>query len=433
MGRIVKIIAVYIIIGLTATLFNQTTQGGEVFIDTPDFSSQYLFNFQSQSPSFNRFESRFERFLEFWNIKGATVAVAQNGKLIYTKGFGYADVANNTLMEPYHMMRVASVSKLVTAVAVMKLVEEGKISLNDKVFGQLGILNTKPYLDYRDPRMEEITVKHLLNHSGGWTTRYGDPLFSLNSLAKANGYAQPLSSEDVIAIMLTKRLHFNPGTSSRYSNLGFIILGKVIEKASGMDYERYVKSQILYPLGIFDMQLGRSYRSQRFALEANYYEQPDAELIPDISGSGMLVEKSNGGNNIEALDAAGGWVASATDLMKFLLAIDGYEKPADILSVQSINTMVSVDQVGFSPLGWRSTNVYGQWVRTGTLAGSSVVMKRFPDGLCYVILCNTSPWVGSEFPLKMASFADTELERIDILPDINLFAGEAKLAVRPLN
>lgn len=433
MGRIVKIIAAYLLVALTVTLFNQTTQGGEVYLETPDFTSQHLFNFQSESDVFDRFETRFQNFLDYWNIKGASVAVAKDGKLVYARGFGSADLANSTPMEPYHLMRVASVSKLITAVAVMKLVEAGKLSLESKVFGRNGILNMDPYLDYSDANVEDITVRNLLNHSGGWSTRYGDPLFCLSALAADNGYAQPLSSEDVIAIMLKKRLHFKPGTSSQYSNLGFVILGKVIEKASGIGYEQYVKSEVLYPLGLFDMQLGHSYRSQRLALEANYYEQPDAGLIPDISGSGMLVEKSNGGNNIEALEAAGGWVASATDLLKLLLAIDGFDKPADILSVQSINAMVSIDEPGFSPLGWRTTNTAGQWVRTGTLAGSSAVMKRSPDGLCYVILCNTSPWVGSEFPFKMAAFADAELERTDILPDINLFSSEPRLTVRSIN
>ncbi|MFB6340894.1 serine hydrolase domain-containing protein [Saccharicrinis sp. FJH62] len=379
--------------------------------------SDHFYNYQSDFKSFDHFDSRFNRFLSFWNIKGASVAVAKDGKLIYAKGFGLSDVDNNKNVEPYNLFRIASVSKLITATAIMKLVEDGEITLEDKVFGPQGILNMAPYDKYRDKKVEEITVRHLLEHSGGWTTRYGDPLFEQHSLAKRNGYKEPLSSEDIIAIMLKKRLHFRPGEASYYSNLGFVILGKVIEAASGVDYELYVKAKILYPLGIFDMKLAGNYRDTKENLEVNYYEQPGAIKIQDCDGSGELVSKSNGGNNLKALEAAGGWIASSTDLMKLLLAIDGFGFPADILSEKSLETMATPKAIGYSPLGWRTTNRHGYWLRTGSFAGTSCVLKRRPDGISYVILCNTSAWVGPDFPFKMASFTDRELNRINKFPD----------------
>ncbi|MFB6319694.1 serine hydrolase domain-containing protein [Saccharicrinis sp. FJH54] len=400
---------------------NHNSIGSEVSKKFENPHSDHFYNYQSDFESFNHFESRFNRFLSFWNIKGASVAVARDGKLIYAKGFGLSDVKDSKEVEPYNLFRIASVSKLITATAIMKLVEDHKLTLDDKVFGPDGILNMAPYDTYRDKKVEEITVRHLLEHSGGWTTRYGDPLFEQHALARRYGYEEPLSSEDIIAIMLKKRLQFRPGEASYYSNLGFVILGKVIEAVSGVDYELFVKAKILYPLGIFDMKLAENHRSNKDKLEVNYYEQPGAIKIEDCNGSGELVSKSNGGNNVTSLGAAGGWIASSTDLMKLLLAVDGFNFPADILSEHSLTTMATPKAIGYSPLGWRTTNRHGYWLRTGSFAGTSCVLKRRPDGISYVILCNTSAWVGPDFPFKMASFTDRELNRINTFPDENKY------------
>ena len=427
MRRLYKIGILLLIFQLTIVFNYETTIGNEIIKAPTPVSSKHFYNFQSQLPEFNRFEERFDRFMAFWNIKGAAVAIAKDGKLIYTKGFGYANIENSENVEPYHKFRIASVSKLITATAIIKLVEAGKLTLDDKVFGPSGILNMDPYLNYRDKKVEEITVRHLLEHSGGWTVRYGDPLFEQHSLARRHGYKEPLSSEDIIAIMLTKRLQFRPGHASYYSNLGFVILGKVIEKASGLNYELYVQSKVLQPLGIYNMELGHNHRNNKLAAEVNYYEQPDAIQIMACDGSGSLAPKSNGGNNLLALEAAGAWVGSATDIMKLLLALDGFSYPADILSQESINEMTTPKATGYAPLGWRSTNRYGHWIRTGSMAGTSAVLKRRPDGVSFVILCNTSAWIGPDYPFKLASFADREINRIKTLPDHDLFEEQQKL------
>ena len=417
MRRFFKILVILLTLQMLFVGPNHNTIGSETPRKFEAPHSDHFYNYQSEYDSFTHFESRFDRFLSFWNIKGASVAVAKNGKLVYAKGFGLSDTEKNKSVEPYNMFRIASVSKLITATAIMKLVEDGQLNLNAKVFGPNGILNMAPYDTYRDKKVEEITVRHLLEHSGGWTTRYGDPLFEQHALAKRNDYKEPLSSEDIIAIMLKKRLQFRPGEASYYSNLGFVILGKVIEAVSGVNYELFVKARILYPLGIFDMKLADNYRDNKENIEVNYYEQPGAIKIPDCNGSGKMVAKSNGGNNLRALEAAGGWIASSTDLMKLLLAIDGFDFPNDILSAKSLTTMVTPKAIGYSPLGWRTTNRHGYWLRTGSFAGSSCILKRRPDGISYIILCNTSAWVGPDFPFKMASFTDRELNRIHEYPD----------------
>ena len=148
--------------------------------------------------------------------------------------------------------------------------------------------------------------------------------------------------------MLKKRLHYPPGTMSSYSNLGYAILEKVIEKSSGLDYELFVKTNVLYPLEIFDMQIGGSYPWERLDLEVKYYEPDDTYLVEDHMGGLEPVLRSYGGNDIKTLGAAGGWVASTTDLLRLVVAIDGFDSPKDILSGQSIHEMSSTELLGGS-------------------------------------------------------------------------------------
>lgn len=366
-----------------------------------------------QDGQVQKFEHNVDRFLNYWNIQGASVSIAREGKIIYTNGFGLADTVSKTPVQPSHMFRMASVSKLVTAVAIMQLCEDGKLKLDSHVFGENGVLNFAPYNEYRDKKVEQIEVRHLLNHSGGWTTRYGDPMFINNTIARRIDKDELITTEDIIAYMLTKRLHFTPGTASYYSNLGFAILSKVIEAASGMPYETYVKANILDPLGIQDMRLGKNTHEEWLKNEVCYYEQPDARKVNSIYGTDDLVRKCDGGSNIEALQGAGAWIGTSLDVLKLVLTVDGEDTFFDILSKESIEAMVTPDHTGFSPYGWRTTQYHGDWLRTGTLAGSTALVKKGEKGLTYVILCNTSPWKGSEFPFIMRRFLDSQIRRVD--------------------
>jgi len=214
-----------------------------------------------------------------WNLVGASFCIAHKGRVIYAHSFGMANKEEGIAMQPYHTMRVASVSKLITATAVMKLVEDGKLRLDDKVFGVNGILNDPRFLKYKDKRVEEITVHNLLNHSGGWTPRWGDHLFIKDVIARELGKALPLDVDDYIIFALSKKLHFQPGSHSSYSNIGFVILQRVIEKASGMDYESYVLDEIFKPLHIYDAHLANSWDSLRFHNEVRYYEVPKLKRL----------------------------------------------------------------------------------------------------------------------------------------------------------
>lgn len=405
---------------ITAIIFffkeegKQVSSGDDHVPVIPIFTSEHYYNNDFSDADFGSFENKFSYYLKRWGIKGASLAVAKDGEIVYAKGFGYANIDDSTEVEPYNQFRIASVSKLVTATAIMKMVEEGKLSLDSKVFGVNGILNDSIYLNYRDKRCGMITVRHLLEHSGGWSPRYGDPMFMPWILARRMKKELPISNEDIISYILTRRLHFTPGKASVYSNLGFTILGKVIEKVSGQNYESYVKSQVLNPIGLFDMQIANNRKEKKAAYEVNYYELPDALKVPSFDGKSNAALKCDGGTDVHELEAAGGWIASATDLLKLSLAIDGFENVPDILQENSIQAMVA-RKVGYSPLGWRKISYDNSWIRTGTLAGTSAVMVRRDDGITFVVLCNTSAWTGPGFAFDMSNFITKGIRRTPLL------------------
>lgn len=365
-------------------------------------------------------DSKVESFLKRWEIPGASVAISHNEKMVFAKGFGWADRENEVTVEPYHLFRIASISKLITATGIMKLVENGKLELSSKAFGPNGILNQAPFDHYFDKSIEDIEILHLLNHSAGWTTRWGDPLFMPYSIARQTGKDLPLSQDDIIEFMLGKRLHFKPGTASYYSNLGYVILGRIIETVTGQDYESYIKNAILYPLDIYDIQIGGSFINERLPLEVKYYEPSNHIIVDDFCGLGEKVTGSYGGNDVRTLGAAGGWVASSTDLLKLLLALDGNPEPKDILSPESIQLMTTPSPIGRQPIGWRAVTS-NSWYRTGTFAGTSAILVRQDDGISYVVLLNGNTWKGPALSHEIRRMMNSAIKRTEEWTSIDLF------------
>jgi CubicO group peptidase (beta-lactamase class C family) len=378
-------------------------------------------------------ERLFNSFMRKWNIKGSSVAISVEGRLVFAHGFGYADMENYIKAEPYHRFRVASVSKLITAIAVLKLCEEGKLSLYDQVFGPDAILNDSIYDNPRDKRVYNITIAHLLGHQGGWSLRYGDHMFITQTVARQMDKSLPLTTEDYVRFALDRRLHYSPGSGRSYSNLGYAILGLVIEKVSGISYEDYCREKIFEPLGIHDITLGNNLESERLINEVRYYEQEDA--IPKLSvyGTGEIVPASYGGNDIESLGAAGAWVASAPDLMKILLAVDGFEEFPDILNDDDIKRMTDIRN-GIAPLGWRSSYLNGVWWRTGFYPGTTAMMKRLPNGMAWVVLMNSSAWNGPELTNEINALMNRVISQVREWPEDDLFRYSLPLPLKqPFN
>lgn len=402
---------------------------GRIRIINSRYPESYkLTNDLSGLPAYSKLDQSFDNFLKKWDLAGASVAIAKDGKLLYAKGFGYTDKEDSIKAEPYSLFRIASVSKLITTIGVMKLIEQRKLSLDTKVFGKEGVLNDTVYLHYIDKRVGDITVKNLLNHSGGWTSSWGDHMFINDKIANALKKPLPVTLQDIIVFALSKRLHFQPGTYSSYSNLGFSILQLVIEKASGQSYESFIKENLFYPLNIEDAHLAFNFDSLRYPNEARYYETSDAEKVIAFDGSKDSILKSRGGNDIRTLGAAGGWVISSVSMLKIILAIDGNDNFPDILSRQSVLRMVERDGE-YQPLGWKAIYPNGKWWRSGSFPGTSALAVVRNDGYSYVFLTNTSPWPGAKFPYEIDRLLNRDIMMMEkCWPNVNLFYPN-----RPIN
>jgi N-acyl-D-amino-acid deacylase len=370
-----------------------------------------------------------------WSLPGSQLAIARDDRLVYDRGFGYGSVEDGEVVEPDSLFRIASTSKPITAVAILMFVEAGEIALDTPVF---------PLLDYehpadapRDPRLDTITIEHLLVHAGGWNSALGmDPQYQPWTLLASHilGESVPAEAETIVRYMLTQPLDFDPGTHSAYSNFGFNVLGRVIEHLSGQPYEQFVIENVLAPAGIEDMAIAGTRLEDRLPGEVRYYSPPGQDFVPSVFPGEGFVPFGYGGFYMRSLDAHGGWIASAQDLVRFALAVDGVRGTA-LLSPETVERMETTprppavaagagnveESLG---LGWNSVpqdDGY-EWSHAGALEGSNASwLARKPDGTTLAFVCNSLPqdfgaFFGDLIPALQQLMAEAEW------PDIDLFA-----------
>ncbi len=374
-------------------------------------------------PALHGMDSVMERYMKRWELNGAQLAVTRNDSLLYVKGYGWADKERGVLMEPGHIMRVASVSKLVTAVGIMKLQEMGRLKLGDKVFGPQGILNDTAYTNsIRDRRYYDITVEQLLRHKAGFNNYAGDPMSSTRYIMMQNRLTTPPTHRELLRILLRRRLGYTPGTGSCYSNLGYTILSMIIEKRSGMSYEHFMQDKVLHPAGCFDFHIAGIYYRDRRHNEVRYYMHGGSEPVYEYNNSGRKVDKCYGDTDIPSLAGAGAWAASAAELSRLIASIDGCSVLPDVISPQSVKAMTRQMPDGGYSLGWNYTPVGRPWTRTGSLSGTSALVMRYPDGQCWILLTNTSTWKGHGLSVDTISlFEKLRKQYMKLMPKRNLF------------
>lgn len=374
-------------------------------------------------PELHDMDSIMRRYLKRWELNGAQLAVTRNDSLLYVKGYGWADKERNVLMEPCHIMRMASVSKLVTAVGIMKLQEMGRLKLSDKVFGPQGILNDTTYINsIRDKRYYDITVEQLLRHKAGFNNYAGDPMSSTRYIMMQNRLTTPPTHRELLRILLRRHLGYTPGTGRCYSNLGYTILSMIIEKRSGMSYEQFMQDKVLRPAGCFDFHIAGIYYRDRRPNEVRYYMHGGSEPVYEYNNSGKKVDKCYGDTDIPRLAGAGAWAASAAELSRLIASIDGCSVLPDVISSQSVKAMTQQMPSGDYSLGWNYTPVGRPWIRTGSLSGTSALVMRYPDGQCWILLTNTSTWKGHGFSIDTISlFEKLRKKYMKLMPKRNLF------------
>lgn len=364
-----------------------------------------------------------KEFLAKHHPPGASVAVSYRGRLVYARGFGYADVEQKLPVQPDSQFRIASLSKPITAVAVMQLVEQGKLKLETKVFSILK--------DYRkelsgpdvDPRLKEITIQQLLNHTGGWDRKASfDPMMRSLDFARQLGKQPPAEAEDVIRVMVKKPLDFSPGEKYAYSNFGYCLLGRVIEAATGQPYEEYVQQSICHPLDMQHTEPGKTLLINRRPHEVKYYSNSVGRTV--FSDNTLAeVPRPYGAWYLEAMDSHGGWISSAPDLVRFATAFDLPDQ-CPLLKAPAITQMFErpIGQAGLDEAGKPKDAYYacGWMVRpidtagnanhwhAGALDGTSTLLVRRLDGINWAILFNTHQGADQK---RLASLIDAPMHR----------------------
>lgn len=388
-------------------------------------------------PAFAQCDVNVNNFLTTYGIPGATFAIAKDGKIIYMRAFGNANLANNIPVLPNNLFRVASISKTITSIALMKMWQNGQVSMSAKVFGPGGILQNHPVFssaNITDNKIFNITVQQLLEHSAGWVNTINcypnptapypyfipgcEPILVPLRVTMLTGTPNPVQKDAIVKFVLEKGLDFNPGTGYSYNNVGYIILGKVIEQISGVSYEKYVQDSIFTPLGMFDMHLAKTLLIDKQEREVEYFGNGDSTL--SVYGTGNYVPWEYGGSNVTALDATGGWMGSTRDIMKLLVAVDGFATKPDILSPAAISLMTTPSATNPNyAKGW-DVNVANKWWHFGSFDGTASELVRTANGYTSVIILNKRNLTTGQFWIDLDNLPVNCIASAGTLPTFDL-------------
>jgi CubicO group peptidase (beta-lactamase class C family) len=390
----------------------------------------------SALPGLGAYDELMTALIKKWDVPGAGLAVAYHGKLLLVRGYGLASKERSVAVEPTSLFRLASLSKTVTAVAVLRLVQDGRLKLDAGVLPILGDIG--PRADrIIDVRVRDITVRHLLQHSGGFDReRSGDVVFlpgAADAAQRQNG-ALPPECPTIMRDTLERTLDFTPGERYAYSNVGYCILGRVIEKVTGMTYETYVREHVVGPAGATRMRIGRTL--QPAEEEVRYYDYRGAKEVRAMPGLGLkIAPQPYGAFAVETMDSYGGWIGAPIDYLRFVLAIDGRRGPA-LLNAETLAEMnapsglregktgddANADGVSYG-LGIRVRRVRNgaNLFHTGSIPGTSTLAVRTADGFAWVVAFNSRPQDRNGFRGEVDRGLWTAKSRVKSWPAGDLF------------
>ncbi len=335
-------------------------------------------------PGLDAFDSAMRTIIDRHGLSGASLAIAKDGRLVFAKGYGWSNVATAETVQPDTLFGLASLSKTFTAVAILKLVEQSKLRLDDRV---LDIVKIEAPAGTRvDPRLRAITVRQCLNHSGGWDRAVrGDPIGWEPQICRALRLRPPLTPRQFLTFAVTMPLDFAPGSQQKYSNVGYIILGEVITTLAGRTYQSFVLEQVLRPMGI-----------TRAALHRHDGKYLAGEAVRHLTGSLIPLPPML----LPMVDATGGWSASAVDMVRFLTNMDG-SRGTPVLEAKTRQLMIEPPPAPIKPapngnfigLGWDSVHVQNKAFtvfKDGSYQGMRTFLKRLPTGVCWCLMYNAS-------------------------------------------
>lgn len=374
-------------------------------------------------------------YLNVNGITGGTVAVMKDGQLLFEKGYGHQNLQATVPLRADALMSGASTVKPITAAAIRKLETAGLLDVNDFVFCQTASPPDRCWIPFgwvtsADSRIYTILIRDLIGHMGGWD-RAGVACRAFNGPTALNGGLQselrssgspcdplqhdalvrgdlglsnPATLEQTIGYFMAADLDYQPGsipssTRDRYSNFGYMVLGYIIERASGQSYNSYVNSQILGPLGIAagDFKDGNSLLSQADPREPNYIT---SRQILSVFGVGLVNARDGGVNAIN-------WVATATSLM----TARALARFASAFKIDTDANGVDGPNNGQPLAGARHDGFHG-----GDLPGSAALIRQLNSGISYGVLLNRNDkFEGSgrrvDYPMDMKAGLDRAILR----------------------
>ena len=325
-----------------------------------------------------------------------SVLVARGDEILVNKGYGAANLEWNIANSPTTRFRIASVTKQFTAASILLLEERGKLTLGDPV---------KKFLPDAPAAWDQITLFQLLTHTSGIGDLQDFPELAVYKTAHN-------TPEGMVAKFRDKPLRFAPGTGYRYSNLGYILLGYLIERISGESWAAFVRENLFVPLGM-----------------TNSGSDSNAEIIPQRAAG--YSRGQNGPRNAPFIDmsapfAAGGLYSTTEDLLKWERGLFG----GRVLSVDSLRKMTTPCKSGYGlGVGIATRNGRTLISHEGSIEGFNTYLGYFPaDGVTVVVLGNLTGQAPEAIGNYLGALAHHESVR---LPSERVEMAMAPSALQP--
>lgn len=338
-------------------------------------------------------DSLFTSFMKRWLIQGASIAIYKEGQVVYRKGLGYRDQQLLLPVQSDTRFRVASISKCFTAAGIMKLVQEHRLTLGQRVFGAGALLEDRFYTEViSDPAIYAITVQNLLEHTAGWDRLShtnqkgsGDPPFIPLLVTRTESSPNPVTEDALIRYSLRRGIDHSPGEVFAYSNIGYLVLGKIIEQVTGEAYADFIQREVFQPMGLSDFVLGKTRLAEQQERETYYFSD---ELGLSCYGDKTLVSCAYGAYHLEAMNAHGGWLGTADEICRFVNNLNRYEGQYPLLNEATVQQMLRASSASKNyAKGW-FVNAKGTFWHTGSLDGTASYTGTTKEGYCWTFLFN---------------------------------------------
>jgi CubicO group peptidase (beta-lactamase class C family) len=352
-------------------------------------------------PAMSAIDTKVKKFMQENGTRATGVAVTYKGRLVFARGYTWGE-PDYPVTQPTSMFRIASCSKPITSIAIHQLIQQNQLSLNDSV---QSILNLTPAPGgTMDGRFKDITVLNLLTHTSGWDRSEVSDLSNVEVVAQAHGLKSlPTSKQQLANYMAGRPLQFAPGAEQEYSNLGFLLLGLIIERKLGMSYVDAIVQRILKPLGLFRPHRAPVAQSDQKPGAVRQHEG-ELRIAPSAvsgnpKGNRPLVPLPYGGEDYALFDSFGGWCMAPVDYAKILAAFAlGDRNP--LLKKSSVDMMWTVPSLyqkatdvemphytnGWD--SWTEPNGVRGFQHGGGMPGVVTRILYRTDGWGFAVFCN---------------------------------------------